>query len=295
MVAAVDGAGGSTATPEACTVRPDPYAFPRSVPQSARQWQGLSDRNGGTGDLWNVVQRASLQWAYQRFGVDLDWTSSPARWKIQANGGIPRVMRGQPVALRVWGGGWLAYGYGREWGLELVLLSTPQYEWYVLGGAPGSSIEHGGTFALWNSAAQAYLVRRHQTFGVDLDLDPAPPEGETATPRLVRTTVRMRAATVDPLTGYVEMWSVFGGPATEITNPPGGPTLLFVKPGYGFYNCDDPKAVIRLAAGATMFKQDVVKLSEPEYLALGRRGFVACAPPGTTTKVVDLSVFYRDF
>ena len=90
-------------------------------------------------------------------------------------------MRGQAVALRVWGGGWLKYGH-ETWGINLVLSDTPSYEWYVLAGTPGLPIDNGG-FALWNSVAGDYLVYGERTWGVNLrwyqdtlpQPDPPPP------------------------------------------------------------------------------------------------------------------------
>jgi hypothetical protein len=156
-------------TGEQCTVRPDASRFPQNPPQDVKQWTGLSSVNDGTGNLQTTkrLSYTSLTWANQTFGVDLDWSESPALWKIEAQGG-PHVMRGQAVALRVWGGGWLVYG-SQTWGVDLQLSSTPSYQWYVLGGTPGTGITSGSAFALWNSAANDYLVLSGQTWGVDLD------------------------------------------------------------------------------------------------------------------------------
>ena len=180
MIAAVNQNGGGD-TGEECTVRPDASRFPQSVPSSVVQWAGLSNVNDGTGNLQTTTRLSytSLTWANQTFGVDLDWSESPALWKIEAQGG-PHLMDGQAVALRVWGGGWLEYG-NETWGVDLVLSDTPSYEWYVLGGPAGASL-NGGPFALWNSAADDYLVYGDETFGVNLNwykktLPPPPPSG----------------------------------------------------------------------------------------------------------------------
>jgi hypothetical protein len=186
MVGALNSLDGGY-TGEACTVRPDASRFPQSVPSDVQQWSGLSSTNDGTGNLQTTkrLSYTSLTWSSQTFGVDLDWSESPALWKIEAQGG-PHVMRGQAVALRVWGGGWLRYGH-ETWGVDLVLSDTPSYEWYVLGGTPGSAITDGSPFALWNSAANDYLVLSGQTWGVDLNWyqktlpqqqnPPPPPQG----------------------------------------------------------------------------------------------------------------------
>lgn len=166
MIAAVDEWGGAGYTQEQCTVRPDPSRFPQAYPASTKQWYGLDNKNDGTGDLYNSARNLSLTHENQTTGVDLNWQTNPALWKIEAQGG-PNLMHGQAVALRVWGGGWLKYG-NETWGVDLVLSETPSYEWYVLGNTPGSTIDNG-SFVLWNSAANDYLVSGDQTFGVSLD------------------------------------------------------------------------------------------------------------------------------
>jgi hypothetical protein len=178
MLAAA-GPNGSGYAGEQCTVRPDPSRFPQTPPPAMRQWYGLNDVNDGTGDLFSNVRPPSdgeLTHANQTFGVDLDWTEQPGLWKAEAQGG-PQLMHGQAVALRVWGGGWLRYGH-EDWGVDLELSSTPSYEWYVLGGVPGTPLD-GSEFALWNSAAGDYLIASHQTWGVGLNWYrktlPAPP------------------------------------------------------------------------------------------------------------------------
>jgi hypothetical protein len=141
---------------------------PQSIPPIAQQWEGLSSSNDGTGSLSNDTRSSNraLHWGHQTFGVDLDWINGPSLWRVEGQRG-PQLTRGEPVALRVWGGGWLKYGH-QTWGVDLDLSDTPSYEWYVLGGPPGRPLS-GGTFALWNAAANDYLVAGHQTFGVDLN------------------------------------------------------------------------------------------------------------------------------
>src|SRR5947208_13926227 len=133
------------------------------------QWGGLSSTNDGTGDLVNYKMNKLLKHGSQTFGVDLNWGDT-SLWRVEAQGG-PHLMKGQAVALKVWGGGWLKYG-NQTWGVDLQLSSTPVYEWYAIGlqndpserAYPGFSLTDGGTFALWNSSAQAYLVHGDQTW-----------------------------------------------------------------------------------------------------------------------------------
>jgi hypothetical protein len=170
-------------TAEECTVRPDPSRFPQTVAVTVPSWTGLSAVNDGTGILANVgIGSLSnlgpgqyLQYGEQRWaGANLTWGNS-SLWKVEAQGG-PHLMKGQAVALRVWGGGWLKY-QDQTWGVSLGLSDTPVYEWYVIGREndpskrtwAGADLTDGGTFALWNSTAKSYLVPGYQAFGVGLN------------------------------------------------------------------------------------------------------------------------------
>ncbi|HXW80835.1 MAG TPA: hypothetical protein VEJ84_15140 [Acidimicrobiales bacterium] len=143
--------------------------YPLSIPPATRQWYGLSNVNDGTGPLINGAINSNtdqLVWHNETFGVNLDWSDDESLWKVQTQGSTS-ITYGQPVALRVWGGGWLRYGY-EFWGVDLQLSSTPLYEWYILGGTPGTPVGNG-EFALWNSEANDYMVYGNQTWGVNLN------------------------------------------------------------------------------------------------------------------------------
>lgn len=289
MIAAVN-AVGSGATQEECTVRPDPSRFPQTVPQAVKQWYGLSNVNDGTGDLWNGARHLSLTHANQTFGVDLDWSEHTALWKIEAQGG-PHLMEGQAVALRVWGGGWLRYG-NETWGVDLVLSSTPSYEWYVLAGQPGTPIGNG-EFALWNSAAKRYLVSADQTWGVSLDWYKS--GGSFGTVHQASVTMTAQP----PVQGYVPFLGYFGGGPgntsvlTKVSNSPYGFTLFFVKPGHGSQDCGNPNDVITLAPGATMTSAQMQTLWGSATPSLAQRlPFLACA--ATQYSSVSVNVEYRD-
>jgi hypothetical protein len=158
---------------EECTVRPDPSRFPQFVGGAATQWGGLSSTNDGTGVLDNTNMDMNLLYGDRTWGVNLTWGDS-SLWRVEAQGG-PHLMKGQAVALKVWGGGWLKYG-NQTFGVDLQLSDTPVYEWYAIGSQgsasersfAGYSLTDGGTFALWNSSAQAYLVAGDQTWGIGL-------------------------------------------------------------------------------------------------------------------------------
>jgi hypothetical protein len=166
------GAGNSGWSVEECTVRPDPSAFPQNPPASTVQWYGLSSANDGTAALYNANQDANLVYQGRPFGVSLGWDTayhSNIKLQRQGNNNEP-LMKGEAVALRVWGGGWLSYGqdsFGID--LHMSLSDAPSYQWYVVGdGAPGNSLD-GGEFALWNKATGDYLVEGDQTWSINLN------------------------------------------------------------------------------------------------------------------------------
>ena len=190
MVAAVNASGASD-SPVECTVRPDGGQFPGQGPPTAPNSGRLERHQRRHGDVAIGRARAmnSLVWSNETFGVDLAWTSKAALWKVQAQAG-PNVMYGEAVALRVWGGGWLEYG-NQTFGVDLQLTSTPVYQWYILGETPGNTVD-SNEFALWNSAANDFLVEGHQTFGVDLNWfsklpsnNPPPPPAPAGVRQLV--------------------------------------------------------------------------------------------------------------
>jgi hypothetical protein len=241
MIAAVNAAGDSD-SPVECTVRPDPNQFPQvNLQQDASgllQWYGLSGDNDGTGPLQTGLRGSdsNLISSNERFGVNLAWTTKTSLWKVQGQAG-PVVMYGEAVALRVWGGGWLEYGH-ELFGVDLKLTSTPVYQWYILGGTTGAAVDNpmsaGGLgFALWNSAANDFLVEGHQTFGVDLNwnkqtLPPAPtPPTTTAGARQV---IAYNCFSEDrPL----EMW------AEDDTARTGWVDMGTVQPGWVDGGCDE--------------------------------------------------------
>jgi hypothetical protein len=160
-------------TKEQCTVRPDPSRFPQAVAGAAPQWYGLSSTNDGTGNLVNENIQQHLRYGHETWGVNLTYADS-SLWRVEAQGG-PHLMKGQAVALKVWGGGWLKYGH-QTWGVDLQLSATPVYEWYAIGMRhdpseqtyAGFNLADGDSFALWNSSAQAYLVHGYETWGISL-------------------------------------------------------------------------------------------------------------------------------
>jgi hypothetical protein len=290
MIAAVNYAGAGDSGEE-CTVRPDPSQFPQSVSQNVQQWFGLNGANDGTGDLFNASRNMSLTHANQTFGVDLDYSENPALWRIEAQGG-PQLMYGQAVALRVWGGGWLKYG-NETWGVDLVLSNTPSYEWHLVGEPPGTPIANG-SFALWNSATNRYLVASHQTWGVSLDWKS---DTSTSTGAIQNASVTMTAQ--PPVQGYVPFLGYFGGGPgntsvlTQVSNSGYGVTLFFIKPGHQSSECGNSSAVITLPPGATMTAAQMQTLYGSATPSLAQRiPFLACA--ATNHSSVSVNVQYRD-
>lgn len=290
MIGAVNAFGAGD-TQEECTVRPAPSQFPQTVPPADKQWYGLSNVNDGTGDLFNGPRGRSLINAGQTFGVNLAWTDDTALWKIEAQGG-PHLMYGQAVALRVWGGGWLTYGH-ETWGVDLVLSNEPAYQWYVVGEQPGNPIDNG-EFALWNSAANRYLTSGYQTFGVSLNWASQP---GTSTPSVYNASVMLTAQ--PPVSGYVPFLGYFGGGPgntsilTQVSNPPNGATLYFIKPGDSSSDCGNSNDVITLGPGATLTGAQMQTLYGSAMPSLSQRiPFLVCA--ATQYSSVSINVQYRE-
>jgi hypothetical protein len=162
----------------------------------------LTSTNDGTGRLFNADANADVVYGVRDWGVNLVWADT-SLWRVQAEGG-PNLMKGQAVAIRVWGGGWLRYGH-QTWGVNLVFDDEPHYEWYVLGGGvgPGTSpmagdeLDRNGPLALWNKTTGRYLIHSYQTWGINLDWfspagseppPPPPPATGIKTYRLINCT-----------------------------------------------------------------------------------------------------------
>lgn len=163
-----------SASREQCTIRPDPSRSPQTAPpQQAVDWHGLSPINDAAAHLHNIGANRNLQFEDRTWGVSLGWTDiEQNNVKLERQNMSPYpLMRGEPLALRVWGGGWLAYG-DQTFGVGLILSDWPAYQWYILGDAPLGS-PFGSDFALWNAAANDYqgdyLVHSDQTFGIGLE------------------------------------------------------------------------------------------------------------------------------
>ncbi len=169
IVAVSSSTGMSTATKEQCTVRPDPSAFPQSAPAATIEWSGLAFTNDLAAPL--SVGNDFLQTQSRTWGVSLGLgpsTGNNAKGERQGDGSTWPLMKGEAIAIRVWGAGWLAHGT-QSFGVDLVLSDTPVYEWYVVGnGTPGQNLDNS-TFALWNKSAGDYLVKGDQTWGVGLN------------------------------------------------------------------------------------------------------------------------------
>ena len=95
--------------------------------------------------------------------MDLAWTSKAALWQIRGPSRAERHVRRRASRSAGLGRG-LAGGRGNQtFGVDLQLTSTPVYQWYILGETPGNTVD-SNEFALWNSAANDFLVECHQTF-----------------------------------------------------------------------------------------------------------------------------------
>jgi hypothetical protein len=204
-VAAVSDAGGGY-TGEACTVRPDPSRFPQQPPAATLDWYGLSRGNDVAAPLFNVGSNQYLRREGRTFGVSLGWGADGNNVKLERQGdGSAPLMKGETVALRIWGAGWLKHGT-QSFGVDLELADTPSYEWVVVGGTPGQPLDDG-RFALWSASAQDFLVHGDQTWSIGLNWyqQTLPPPQTQPVPPLhgVKTFVAYNCTTQErPL----EMW-----------------------------------------------------------------------------------------
>ncbi len=219
VVAAVNAQGDGDSQIE-CTVRPNPSLPSVPVIENAPviQWSGLSSTNDGTGPLVNSQHGSAdhLIWSQNTFsflpfhcgcGVDLAFTNKTSLWKVQATG-TPVIMYGEAVAFRVWGGGWLEYAY-QTWGVSLHLVSTPVYQWYLLGATTGTTLD-SSEFALWNSAADDFLVEHDQTYGPDIEW-----LKKTLTPPRPRQRPRLASGWSSPTTATPKTGRSRCGPRTR--------------------------------------------------------------------------------
>ncbi len=301
-----DSAG---ATDELCTVRPDPAVFPQTVPQDMDQWTGLTRVNGSAGSLGNNNRTFYhyLTHQGQTFGTNLGWDGNASNWTVQAEGG-PQLMHGQAVALHVPGGGWLKYGH-QTYGVNLDQSDTPSYEWYVIGvkGTSNSTFAgvplDTGVFALWNSAAQDYLIFGSQSVGVDLNWykktlppPPPPPTPTTVTFELVKQPVGL-ATFIPYAASYPSFGSVPPFHLIGVQFPLFGAvdqTVFLVKPGHNTEQCGDPAAVIPLLEGQSLTSTQITTLwgsAQPHFSTQSPLAAVACwNGNGGYPSIVDLNI-----
>ncbi len=237
-------------TSEECTVRPDPSRFPQSSPSPTVQWYGLSRVDDGTASLFNQSADQYLEYSDRTWGVSLGWGSyTGSNIKLERPGtstGVQPLMKGEALALRVWGGGWLVHAT-QTFGVDLQLSDTPSYEWYVVGaGQPGLVLDDG-EFALWNSAANDYLVRGDQVWGIALNWYEKTLPAQTAVappPKGVKTFVVYNCDLEDL---PVEMWVLDETAATPFSDQgvlepqwgdscpsTGQPWIFYPTPGHSY-------------------------------------------------------------
>ena len=296
MVASTNSIGAGS-SPEECTVRPDPSRFPQNVPAGAIQWTGLSSTNGGGEQLANQAPAhgysAFLVYGQETFGVDLQLADQPSNWTIQAQGG-PHLMDGQAVALEAAPGKWLAYGH-ETFGVDLVYSSTPSYEWYIVGGTPGSSIGSSGQFALWDSANSKYLIWSIDLdYGVDLDWSSAPAPRPVGSNSIAKMTMTAQPS----VAGYVPFVGALGPlPSATVDymyNPTSNPSLRLLETGHGPSDCGDSSDVVVLGPGeilAAAGLQTLLGSSTPTLFQ--RLSLLACAQTQATNLTLDV-FFYTN-
>jgi hypothetical protein len=86
---------------------------------------------------------------------------------VEKQSGSGTVTYGEPVALRVKGGGYLKYSK-RTVGINLAWSNTPVYEWRIAGGTPGQTVSLDAPFALLNDVEHDALIYGSRPAGINL-------------------------------------------------------------------------------------------------------------------------------
>jgi hypothetical protein len=141
--------------------------------------------------LLNRTLDRKIRYGEQTFGINLKFGLKEGVTNIRFEKfyapGLPRegaLRYGDLIAIHVEGGGYLRQA-PRQFGIDLVWKSTPDFKWTLYGsrGSAGAIIRTGDRVEVYSENLDASLVNADQTFGVDLGFwleatDPGPPCGE---------------------------------------------------------------------------------------------------------------------
>ena len=114
-------------------------------------------------DLTNIVSGSSLTYKSQGSfgGINLGWTGSHGNYvTVKRQAGAGPVKYGEPVALKVEGGGhgdFLKYEH-RDHGINLSWTKNPEYEWRIMGGTDGQPVGAGDQIAIVNNKENDSMI-----------------------------------------------------------------------------------------------------------------------------------------
>jgi hypothetical protein len=137
------------------------------------QWEFLGDAGdlqAGTGyTLRNRINDRSLRYGERDWGINLVWDRvvNLANIILRRRAESGPIRFGEPVAIRVHGGGHLRYGE-RDNGINLVWADSPVFEWAVGGRTPGTAVRARQRVRLVNLAHGDYLTYGERSRGINL-------------------------------------------------------------------------------------------------------------------------------
>jgi hypothetical protein len=153
--------------------------------------------------LKNVTTGKAIKYGEREYGINLIWDSSGKSLQNISleviSGSSDSIKDGEPVAIKVDGGGYLRYAereYGinarceREYGINLKWSPTPVYEWEIRGiegqGQIGTLYTESN-IGIYNRTHQQYIVYCKREYGINLSWQKdckrfAPPEGDPQVP-----------------------------------------------------------------------------------------------------------------
>jgi len=136
---------------------------------------------GGPADrsytLKNGKVRKFLQHEEQSVGINLGWTDDAepstaakvARWFFARSGASDKpLVYGETLAIGNGGSPSFIRNKKRTAGVDLDWSTTPVFEWKLVGGEPGTTIDPADYLAIYNEKAGEFLIFFNRTAGGDI-------------------------------------------------------------------------------------------------------------------------------
>lgn len=151
------------------------YAVALPTPVSAQRlldWQATGSgtmMSGTPFTMKNLSDKETLKYGSRTWGINLVWDKNTSlnNITVEKQSGSGAVTYGEPVAVRVKGGGYLKYAK-RPVGINLTWSTTPVYEWRLGGGNPGESVSLNSPFALLNDVEHDAMIYGSRPAGINL-------------------------------------------------------------------------------------------------------------------------------